>query len=230
MTAHVFTFADLTFHAEHTGALWIPNEQTLVVSDLHLGKSDRIARRTGTLIPPYENLETLTRLTADVDRLQPETVICLGDSFDDLMGAAALDAVNHTTLMQLQAGRRWIWIEGNHDPGPVDLGGEHRLQYMIETVAFRHIASKDTPEVSGHYHPKHGIAGAGRQRPCFVYDADRLILPAYGAYTGGLSALHPDLRPLWGQQPIAVLTGPKAAVPMPLGSNPRRQERGGAFG
>ena len=229
MTAHVFTFADLTFHAEHTGALWIPSVQALVVSDLHLGKSDRIARRTGTLIPPYENRETLTRLAADVDRLQPETVICLGDSFDDLMGVAALDAENHTTLMLLQAGRKWIWIEGNHDPEPVNLGGEHRFQYTIGTVAFRHIASDETPEVSGHYHPKHGIAGAGRQRPCFVYDTDRLILPAYGAYTGGLSATHPDLRTLFGSQPIAVLTGPRA-VPMPLVSRQPRQGRGGRFG
>lgn len=229
MTAHVFTFADLTLHAEHTGALWIPSMQTLVVSDLHMGKSDRIARRTGILIPPYENLETLARLTADVERFQPKTVICLGDSFDDLMGVTALDATNHATLTQLQAGRRWIWIEGNHDPGPVDLGGEHLAQHMIGTIAFRHIASDKTPEVSGHYHPKHGIAGAGRQRPCFVYDANRLILPAYGAYTGGLCATHPNLSSLFGSQPIAVLTGSRA-VPMPVGSHPQRAGRGGKFG
>lgn len=229
MTAHVFTFADLTLHAEATGALWVPDHRTLVVSDLHLGKSDRIARRTGTLIPPYENRETLARLEADVNRLDPQKIICLGDSFDDLAGVDALDDTNRDTLIRLQAGRRWIWIEGNHDPGPVDLGGSHLAELIIGTVAFRHIASADGPEVSGHYHPKHGIAGAGRQRPCFIYDQARLILPAYGAYTGGLKATHPTLRALFGPNAITVLTG-KRAVPLPLGSTPRRQGQGGRFG
>lgn len=229
MNAHVFVFADLTMHAEPTGALWIPDAQTLIVSDLHLGKSDRIARRTGVLIPPYENTETLRRLSDDIARLSPQTIICLGDSFDDLQGVDALDATHHRTLTQLQAGRRWIWIEGNHDPGPVALGGTHVAQHMIGSVAFRHIASNATPEVSGHYHPKHGVPGAGRQRPCFVYDEKRLILPAYGAYTGGLSATHPDLRPLFGRQPIAVLTGARS-IPLPLAIPQRQPRRGGRFG
>jgi DNA ligase-associated metallophosphoesterase len=216
MTGHQFTFADLSLHAQPTGALWIPDARTLVVSDLHLGKSDRIARRTGTLIPPYENLETLNRLDADVTQHNPRTIICLGDSFDDLMGAEVLDDANRATLLRLQAGRDWIWIEGNHDPGPVDLGGTHLFQYMIGTVAFRHIASDAVPEVSGHYHPKHGIPGAGRQRACFIYDQSRLILPAYGAYTGGLSAGHPDIRQLFGPDAITVLTGTRS-IPLPLG-------------
>lgn len=229
MTAHVFTFADLTLHAEATGALWIPDHNALVVSDLHLGKSDRIARRTGTLIPPYENLETLARLEDEVNRLDPQLILCLGDSFDDLAGVDALDDVNRETLLRLQAGRRWIWIEGNHDPGPVDLGGSHLIDFTIGNVAFRHIASSATPEVSGHFHPKHGIPGAGRQRPCFIYDNSRLILPAFGAYTGGLTATHPTLRDLFAPQAITVLTGPRA-VPLPLELGQRRRGRGGKFG
>lgn len=217
MTAHVFTFADLTLHAEHTGALWIPAARTLVVSDLHLGKSDRIARRTGVLIPPYENHETLARLDADIHRLDPKTIICLGDSFDDLIGVDALDKANVITLQRLQLKRQWIWIEGNHDQGAdsADLGGTHAAQHMIGTVTFRHIASPDLPEVSGHYHPKHGVPGIWRQRPCFMYDRTRLILPAYGAYTGGLSAQHPDLRQHFETQAIAVLTGTRA-IALPL--------------
>jgi DNA ligase-associated metallophosphoesterase len=229
MNAHVFQLADVTLHAQATGALWIPDLRTLVVSDLHLGKSDRIARRTGTLIPPYENLETLSRLDADVTRHNPDTIICLGDSFDDLLGADALDESNQATLTRLQAGRQWIWIEGNHDPGPMDLGGAHLAQYMAGALAFRHIASAAVPEVSGHYHPKHGIPGAGRKRPCFVYDETRLILPAYGAYTGGLSALHPDFRALFGPRAITVLTGSRP-IPLPLGSRRRRQGRAGKCG
>jgi len=110
------------------------------------------------LIPPYENTETLQKLATDIAASDPRTVICLGDSFDDLASVDALDDSHRATLAQLQAGRRWIWIEGNHDPGPV---------------------------------------------------------PAYGAYTGGLSAQHPDLRKLFGAQAIAVLTGHKA-LPVPL--------------
>lgn len=229
MTAHVFALANLTLHAEPSGALWVPTAQTLVVSDLHLGKSDRIARRTGVLIPPYENTETLARLSNDIARLSPETVVCLGDSFDDLRGVDALDESHHATLSQMQAGRKWLWIEGNHDPGPVDLGGDHIAQHRIGAVAFRHIATAATPEVSGHYHPKYGLPGAGRQRACFIYDEHRLILPAYGAYTGGLSATHPDVRSLFGSHAIAVLTGARS-LPLPLAKGQPRPKPGGRFG
>jgi len=160
-------------------------------------------------------------LSDDVARLHPQTIVCLGDSFDDLAGVNTLDAQHHATLARLQAGRTWIWIEGNHDPGPIELGGTHRTQHMIGSVAFRHIASSAVPEVSGHYHPKHGLPGTGRPRPCFIYDNTRLILPAYGAYTGGLKAMHPDLRSLFGAQAIAVLTGARS-IPLPLAAHPQR--------
>jgi len=172
MTAHAFTLANEILHALPSGALFAPTQATLVVSDLHLGKSDRIARRTGTLIPPYENTETLHKLATDIAHTMPGTVICLGDSFDDLAGADALDDTHRATLTQLQAGRKWIWIEGNHDPGPVDLGGTHLAETMLGAIALRHIASAATPEASGHYHPKHAIKGMGRAQPCFIYDKE----------------------------------------------------------
>lgn len=215
MTGHAFSLHGLAMIALPTGALYLPDHRVLCVSDLHLGKSDRIARRGGTLLPPYENRETLNRLGQDIAAMNPQCVICLGDSFDDLRSADALDDDDRTVLTAAQAGRSWIWIEGNHDPGPVDLGGSHLMQVTYGAVHFRHIATDATPEVSGHYHPKFSIKGMNRARACFVYDENRLILPAYGAYTGGLSAKHPDLRGLFGAQPIAVLTGPKAiAVPL----------------
>jgi DNA ligase-associated metallophosphoesterase len=210
MNAHIFQFSDLRLHALPSGALFVPDHATLCVSDLHLGKSDRIARRTGTMIPPYENRATLEKLAEDINKTSPKTVICLGDSFDDLHAADALDDAEQLMLTQMQAGRQWIWIEGNHDPGPVDLGGTHLGSFKIGHVWFRHIASNATPEISGHYHPKHGIQNGGRMRACFAYDDQRLILPAYGAYTGGLSLQHPGLRGLFGKQVIAVLTGNKA--------------------
>ena len=222
MTAHPFTLAGEILHALPSGALWHPDSKTLTVSDLHFGKSDRIARRGGTLIPPYENTETLQKLDADITRHAPDIVICLGDSFDDLMGAQALDDGHRATLTRLQAGRQWIWIEGNHDPGPVDLGGTHLAETTLGNIAMRHIATPATPEASGHYHPKLGLPGAGRARPCFVYDQDRLILPAYGTYTGGLSAHHQDLRGLVWPKGHRRAHRPQGHPCSDLGRQPRR--------
>jgi len=197
------------------GALWLPKARVLVVSDLHLGKSDRIARRSGTLLPPYETKETLARLEAVIDATDPATVICLGDSFDDLDAALSLEEADRLTLLRLQAGRDWIWIEGNHDPGPVDLGGRHLAELAVANVTFRHIAVQGAMgEVSGHYHPKCALPSGG-SRPAFLIDDARIIMPAFGAYTGGLRANHPQLAALMGAEAIAVLTGRKA-LPVPL--------------
>lgn len=206
-----------TLTACPSGALHWRSENALVVSDLHLGKSERIARRGGALLPPYDTIETLTRLSADISALRPKTVICLGDSFDDLPAAESLDPGHYETIARLQAGRRWVWIEGNHDPGPVDLGGEHLGELALGALRFRHIAETgaDPGEVSGHYHPKAKVRHMSR--PCFMRDAGRLILPAYGCYTGGLDWMTPVLRDLFEPQAIAYLTGPRVlAVPVPV--------------
>ncbi len=218
MNAHAFTLAGCRLVARPTGALWLPDERLLCVSDLHLGKSERMARRGGSLLPPYETVETLDRLEAELDLLAPDTVICLGDSFDDLGAALALPDSLRVRLAGMQAGRRWIWIEGNHDPGPVELGGEHMAQHAVAGVRFRHIAEEvcTAGEISGHYHPKHRLPRSGTSRPAFVYDGTRLILPAFGTYTGGLRCDTPELRRLFAARAIAVLTGPRAlAVPLP---------------
>lgn len=221
MGSHAFTLCDTRCQALPSGALYLPDHDTLCVSDLHLGKSDRIARRSGTMLPPYEVQATLEKLERDIDATSPGTLICLGDSFDDLTAAMNLSDDMQIWLRRLQAGRQWIWIEGNHDPGPVDLGGTHLADIRIGTLTFRHIATTKHAEVSGHYHPKHRVAG--RSRPAFIYDRDRLILPAYGTYTGGLDSNAPDLRKFFNTQAIAVLTGTKAiAVPL---TAPQRKTR-----
>ncbi|MBS1300844.1 ligase-associated DNA damage response endonuclease PdeM [Loktanella sp. SALINAS62] len=210
MNAYDFTICDDRLTALPSGALWWAAERLLCVSDLHLCKSDRVARRSGQMLPPYETRETLARLSADIAANEPATVICLGDSFDDLDAARSLSDADIATLTTLQAGRDWIWIEGNHDPGPVALGGSHLADHRVGRLVFRHIATPDKGEVSGHYHPKHAIPGAGGARPCFLFDDQRLILPAYGAYTGGLHASHPVLSRLFGPQACAILTGRRA--------------------
>lgn len=213
MTAHHFTFAGTACQALPSGALWLPEQRLLCVSDLHLGKSDRIARQSGMMLPPYEVAETLARLEADVQATAPACVLCLGDSFDDPSAAANLPEAAQTRITRLQAGRRWIWIEGNHDPGPVGLGGTHLAELRSGPLTFRHIATAPGGEISGHYHPKHRVGG--QSRPAFLYDDTRLIMPAYGAYTGGLSSGAAALRGLFARPPMAVLTGHKAiAVPV----------------
>ncbi len=187
----------------------------MCVSDLHLGKSERMARRSGALLPPYESRETLWRLAEAIAATDPVCVICLGDSFDDLAAAQALKDEARQHLAKLQAGRDWVWIEGNHDAGPVDLAGSHLAQVRLGGLTFRHIAQQEAQgEVSGHFHPKAGVAGIG-QRPCFLLDERRLILPAFGAYTGGLSARAAPLAGLMGDRALAILTG-KRAIPVPL--------------
>ncbi len=218
MNECVVPFAGATLLPRPSGALHWPDQGLLVVSDLHLGKSDRIARRTGTLLPPYETRDTLVRLAGDLDHTGARTVICLGDSFDDLAAANSLDDAELMDLARLQAGRQWIWIEGNHDPGPVALGGTHLAEVKIGPLTFRHIATEETAEISGHYHPKAQIRASGRSvsRPCFLYDETRLILPAFGTYTGGLKWTDPALRALFKGPAFAALTGtPVRRVPVP---------------
>ncbi|MCE6959397.1 ligase-associated DNA damage response endonuclease PdeM [Cereibacter sphaeroides] len=213
MNGHSFTLAGAALVALPSGALWWPGERLLCVSDLHLGKSERLARRGGTLLPPYETRATLTRLDADLEATGAGAVLCLGDSFDDGAAAEALPEDERLWLRRLMAGRDWTWILGNHDPAPVDCGGTYRAEVTLGALSFRHIASGEA-EVSGHYHPK--CALAGKARPCFLLDGSRLILPAYGAYTGGLWCHDPALVALMRPGALAILTGHRALpVPMP---------------
>lgn len=202
-----------------SGALWWADQSLLCVSDLHLGKSDRMARRTGVQVPPYDTRDTLLRLSQDLDRTAPRTVVCLGDSFDDLAAANAMSEDDRLWITKLQAGRTWIWIEGNHDPGPIDLGGTHMDSYTLAGITFRHIANPDErDEVSGHYHPKVQMALRGRviSRAAFLMDSLRLIMPAYGTYTGGLRTTDPVITALMASDATAILTGPVPhRVPMP---------------
>ncbi|WP_119838671.1 ligase-associated DNA damage response endonuclease PdeM [Pseudooceanicola algae] len=215
MNGYDFTFAGTTLTARGSGALWWAEQRLLCVSDLHLGKSERIARRAGSALPPYEIRDTLTRLEAEIEALSPSTIICLGDSFDDAAAVRALGEADHLWLARLQAGRRWIWIEGNHDPGPLNLGGSHLRDMVQAPLCFRHIAQPEARgEVSGHYHPKAGLRGPAR--PCFLADGARIILPAFGTYTGGLRSRDPALTSLMQPGALAILTGPRPRpIPMP---------------
>ncbi len=205
--------------ARASGALWWAAERLLCVADLHLCRSERLARRGGTLLPPYETAETLARLAEEIAALAPARVLCLGDSFDDCAAGAALAAADAARLSALMAGLDWIWIAGNHDPAPLALGGAYLDALTLGPLVFRHVARAGAAagEVSGHFHPKVRlpVRGGGVTRRCFLADDVRLILPAFGAYTGGLDAGHPSLAALLRPGARAILTGaPCLAVPL----------------
>lgn len=219
MNIHKFLFQGAGLSALPTGALFWRDESLLVVSDLHLGKAARFAQQGGAMLPPYDARDTLQRLANDLQATHAKRVICLGDSFDSPELGLALPKEDRLWITSLQAGRDWTWIEGNHDPGPVDLGGGHLAELSVGPLVFRHIAEPHSSgEVSGHYHPKASLSVRGRTltRPCFLVDSDRLILPAYGTYTGGLRCTSPTLANLMATDAQAILIGPSPiAIPMP---------------
>ncbi|PIV77095.1 MAG: metallophosphoesterase [Rhodobacteraceae bacterium CG17_big_fil_post_rev_8_21_14_2_50_63_15] len=219
MNSYTFTLAGAGLSALASGALYWPERNLLCVSDLHFGKSERRARLGEPPLPPYETRDTLTRLESDLRRTGATTVICLGDSFDDALAAHALPEAERLWIARFQAGRRWVWITGNHDPGPLELSGTYLAELSSPPLAFRHMAKiGQSGEISGHYHPKARLAlkGSSFSRPAFLIDSDRVILPAYGTYTGGLWSDDDTLSGLMRAEAIAVLTGPMVhALPMP---------------
>ena len=190
-TMHIadMTVSGVNFTADLSGALYWADERLLVVSDLHLEKGSSFATR-GVLLPPHDTTETLARLDAVIARYQPHAVIALGDSFHDREAHDRLTAAHRATLATLQTGRDWIWIVGNHDPDlPRDLGGSVASDVGIGPVVFRHEPTGAAGEIAGHLHPKARVSRRGRsvERRCFASDGERAIMPAFGAYTGGLS-------------------------------------------
>ncbi|MCR9257504.1 MAG: ligase-associated DNA damage response endonuclease PdeM [Alphaproteobacteria bacterium] len=187
--------------ADRAGVAWWPAERTLLVADLHLEKGSRWARR-GAMLPPYDSRLTLRNLAACVDRYAPARLIAVGDSFDDPGAENRLPAEDRAALETIAARTELIWIAGNHDPAPPeDIGAMVAEEWVLGPLLFRHEA-KPGPvagEVSGHFHPKASV-GVRHKRvrgKCFVTDGRRLILPAFGAYTGGLNVLDPAISGLF---------------------------------
>uniref|UniRef100_Q07TP6 Calcineurin-like phosphoesterase domain-containing protein n=1 Tax=Rhodopseudomonas palustris (strain BisA53) TaxID=316055 RepID=Q07TP6_RHOP5 len=179
----------VTLIADLAGALYWEAERLLIVSDLHLEKGSSFAMR-GVLLPPYDTIATLGRLGAVIARFEPKTVIALGDSFHDRDAHQRLSPANREILGALQARRDWIWIAGNHDPAlPQNLGGVVASDVAIGAVTFRHEPTGASGEIAGHLHPKARVSARGRamERRCFASDGERLVMPSFGAYTGGLN-------------------------------------------
>jgi uncharacterized protein len=203
--------AEVTMRA--SGALWLEAERTLVVADLHLEKGSSYAAR-GQMLPPYDTRETLRRLTTEVEALSPAAVILLGDTFHDRRSEDRLAADDAARLKDLAVGRRLVWVIGNHDAdGPRRLPGEVVDELALGPLTFRHEpqAGAQPGEVAGHLHPAARVRaprGTVRRR-CFVTDGERAILPAFGAYAGGLNVRDAAFAGLFVRPPLAGALGPR---------------------
>ncbi|MCU0953100.1 MAG: ligase-associated DNA damage response endonuclease PdeM [Hyphomicrobium sp.] len=196
------------FRADYSGALYWPAEDALIVADLHLEKGSSFARN-GIMLPPYDTRETLTRLAEAIDRYGAQTIIALGDSLHDADGAARLTPEDRESLRILQEDREWIWITGNHDPQiGRELGGNVLPDLTVEGLTFRHEPStgRVTHEIAAHLHPaaKLSLHGYSFRRPCFVGNGLRLVMPAFGTYTGGLNILDEAFDPIFGSDGMSV--------------------------
>ncbi|WP_395945245.1 ligase-associated DNA damage response endonuclease PdeM [Brevundimonas sp.] len=205
-----------------SGALWLPAFRALVAADLHLEKGSAFAAR-GQLLPPYDSRATLDRLEAEIMDLDPARVVLLGDSFHDTRAIARMADDDRARLDRLAAGRDWLWLEGNHDRKALthDAQGAARLpggvvgDMTLGGLRLTHEPEARTPdddrhgEVAGHLHPAARVVAYGRgvRRPCFITDGSRLILPAFGAFTGGLSVRDPAITDLFAAEPLIAALG-----------------------
>ncbi|MBS9476695.1 ligase-associated DNA damage response endonuclease PdeM [Ancylobacter radicis] len=206
-----FLLAGARLVLDPAGALWWPAERMLIAADLHLEKGSSFAAR-GVPLPPYDTRATLALLTEIVARWNPRTLVMLGDSFHDRRGAARLGALERDMLAGLSAGREMVWVAGNHDPDPMPgLGGVHVEELRVGPLTLRHepSAGAATGEIAGHLHPVARLLLRGRslRRRCFASDGARLVMPALGAYAGGLNIRDAALAGLFGGPYIAHLVG-----------------------
>lgn len=212
-----------------SGALWLPAHGALVAADLHLEKGSAFAMR-GQMLPPYDSRATLDRLEAEIQALDPATVVLLGDSFHDTKAIPRMATEDRARLDDLSTGRDWLWLEGNHDRQALALDAETvarlpgrivgdlalgRLRLTHEPEA-RSAEDDRHGEVAGHLHPCARVAAYGRgvRRACFVTDGSRMILPAFGAFTGGLNVRDPAIAGLFAAPPMAAALGRDRVHPL----------------
>ena len=194
-----------------SGALWLPDEGALLVADLHLEKGSAYASR-GQMLPPYDTRETLRRLDEEITALAPATVVLLGDTFHDRRSEDRLAGDDAARLRGLAEGRRLVWVIGNHDAdGPRALPGEVSDELALAGLTLRHEpqAGAQPGEVAGHLHPAARVVaprGTVRRR-CFITDGERVILPAFGAYAGGLNVLDRAFAGMFVRPPLAGVLG-----------------------
>ena len=204
------------------GGLWHDGERALIVADLHFEKGSAYAARGRGLFPPYDTAATLALLGRLIARLQPKTVMALGDSFHDSRAGERIHQSDVDTLCGLQTGRDWGWIAGNHDPKPPScVTGDWLPELKLGSIVLRHEPTPgDVPgEIAGHLHPvaKIRVRGSGVRRRCVATDGKRAILPAFGAYAGGLNVRDRAFSALFAPEALcAWMLGNQGVYRMPV--------------
>ena len=201
------------------GAIWWEAERMLIVADLHFEKGSSFAAK-GLVLPPYDTRATINRLAALVTRLKPARLVALGDSFHDRAAESRMTEGDQAALVALTHATDWIWITGNHDPVPPRLfSGAVHEELTVGPLTFRHEPqlAPAAGEIAGHLHPVAAVRVRGRRlrRRCVVSDTTRAILPAFGAYAGGLNVLDEAYRPLLPATGFhAWMMGPRKVTPV----------------
>lgn len=202
------TIGDVPFRTDPSGALWQADERLLIVADLHLEKGSSFATRRGSLLPPYDTRATLQRLSQLMTRLDPSRVIALGDTWHDDKGPTRLDEEDESLLQSLMTRAEFFFIAGNHDARPVGREAVNFVdQLHLSGVTFRHEPRIDAQyEIAGHLHPAAKVKARGRavRRRCFIANSNRIILPAFGAYAGGLNVCNDVFTPLFPERDYRV--------------------------
>lgn len=221
MTAAPLHLAGERLMLDPAGALHWPAQRMLIVADLHFEKGTSAALR-GSLLPPFDTRETLAQLVSLVRKYAPRTIVALGDSFHDARGSQRLQPADQAKLRGLAELAQIVWVLGNHDPvAPAELPGETVAELQTGPLTFRHQATpgKVMGEISGHFHPKATVAVRGSQvcRPCFIADGYRMVLPAIGAYTGGLDIGAPAIAGLFPRGGRVFLLGRERLYSFPIG-------------
>jgi uncharacterized protein len=219
MTSEPLILNGVSLVADLSGALYWPDRSLLVVSDLHLEKGSSFAAR-GVHLPPYDTADTLNRLAKICSHYRPQSVICLGDNFHDTGGPDRMGNTDRDALEHLISAHDWLWITGNHDPElPDDLPGRSMTEETIGALTFRHEASRSPAhgEISGHYHPSARVRTRQRNLSgrCFAHNGDRLIMPAFGSLTGGLTVRDAAIRAVLGANFDVHFLGPKRIYRFP---------------
>lgn len=215
-----FSFCGVELAALPAGALYWPAREALLVADLHLEKASWYARG-GQMLPPYDSIATLTELAQLQAATQAREIWCLGDSFHDKEGCERLPADARARLIALTGSTRWTWITGNHDAVLADhCGGDVVEEAEVDGLVLRHEADprEHRPELSGHFHPKLRLSLRGRNvaRRCFVASGTKLILPAFGALTGGMDADDPVITKVVGGRAQALIAVENRLLRFPL--------------
>jgi len=222
--AYCFKWGEQWCHADSSGALYIEDLDILVVSDLHLEKASSLSRR-GHFLPPYDSAKSLKKFQATVDLFQPKTIISLGDAFHDNDGRSRLSPDDANLINQIEEKHEFFWVVGNHDWAEIQNGVQnatielHRGGYHFVHETQVNEVLPNGFEISGHYHPCATIVQRGRRlrRRCFIFDENRMIMPAFGSLTGNLNISEPIFSPFFIQSETKViLLGERSAHIFPF--------------